>query len=669
MESKASKGGIACPVCVSDEEPPISWWRLGVALVFAGQTMLFSLGYNNTLEAERPTREEWGYWALHGGLLVSCAVVIALLGPGLFKRAFKGLMGGKLELETLFAMSLTGAFVGSVAATLTGTAGLYYEVAPIVLAIYTLGKTLAGRSQAKVREAAAALRQTFAVANEIVGEKRIQARPVEQLRAGVSKVLVRPGEPIAVDGIVLAGQGAVRESVFTGEPGPVIKQAGDRVAAGTYAIDAELTVLVEAAYGERRLDKLTATIETAPEMPARAMYLADRLAGVFVPIVAGTAAATFLGWYLWGGLEWWEALLNAMAVLLVACPCALGLATPIAVASCLERLALLGVKPRAATLLDGLAEARTVVFDKTGTLTEDKMEVSSMLFAQEMSDREREWLLGAVAEAEQGYAHPVAETLAKLRDEGGGTVELLSKRWHAGEGVEAQIRLPQEWAERLPNNGGVMTLRVGTRAFAIGGSNAEATAGKPVYCGARGRLLLTVLLEERTRAGMDKMVGELLRLGIAVEVMSGDPHLGAAFLSGSNGQLKLRGGMTPQGKAQEIKELKKGGRKVLFVGDGINDAPALHAADCGLAVDSGTELAQALGHGVIGAEQLGHLPRAIQLARKAQRTLRENLYFALGYNSVGIGLAAAGLLHPAVAAVIMAASSVFVSLRAVWKIG
>lgn len=665
MEAKDSRGTIACPVCVSDEEPPISWWRLGVALIFAGQTMLFSLGYNNTPAAERPAREEWSYWALHGGLLVSCAVVIALLGPGLFKRAFKGLMAGKIELETLFALSLTGAFVGSVAATLTGTTGLYYEVAPIVLAIYTLGKTLAGRSQAKVREAAAALKQTFAVANEIVGENRIQARPVGQLRPGESRVLIRPGEPISVDGIVLEGQGAVRESVFTGEPGPVMKRAGDRVAAGTYAIDAELTVLVEAALGARKLDKLTEAVETAPETPARAMYLADRLASVFVPIVTATAVATFLGWYFMGGLEWWEALLHAMAVLLVACPCALGLATPIAVASSLEKLALLGIKPRAATLLDGLAEARTVVFDKTGTLTEDQMEVGEIRAAEGCPDALRDWLVRVVAEAERGYAHPVAETLAKLGD----GIELINKRWQAGEGVEAQVRLPQEWVSYLPGTDGVMTLRIGTRAFAIGCDEVDAAGSKPVYCGADGKWLLTILLKERVRAGVEKMVGELMALGVSVQVMSGDPHLRKDFLASANGQPQLRGGMTPQEKADAIAALKRDGRKVLFVGDGINDAPALHAADCGVAVDSGTELAQALGHAVIGAEQLGHLPRAVRLAREAQRTLRENLYFALCYNAVGIGLAAAGLLHPAIAAVIMAASSVFVSLRAVWKIG
>lgn len=669
MESEKRNGLPDCPVCVGSDAPPLSWWRLGVALVFAGQTMLFSLGYNNTPVADRPARGELGYWALHGGLLVSCLVVLVLLGPGLFKRAYNGLRAGKIELESLFALSLSGAFVGSVAATLSGTTGLYYEVVPIVLAIYTLGTTLAGRSRAKVREAAAALQQRFSIAVELMSDGSVQAVPVTLLRPGVSRVRIRPGEAIAVDGVVEAGSGAVRESAFTGEPGPVLKRAGDRVAAGTYAIDAELTVLVDRPYGKRRLDALTGALGSALETPARAQHLSDRVAQWFVPIVATTAAATFAGWYFLGDLVWWGALLHAMAVLLVACPCALGLATPIAVASGLERLALMGIKPRAATLLDGLAEARVIIFDKTGTLTEDRLAVSALQFAKGLPAEACAWLTQAVALAESGYAHPVAETLSEMSHGEGTVVTLLGKRWHAGEGVEATLRVPEALCAVLPQSDGVATLRVGTRSFACGDAEAVDIADKPVYCSMNGRLLLVVLLKERVREGVDAMLRTLHELGLEIQVLSGDPHLKKDFLATSGVRMTLRGDMTPEAKAAAIGIEKNKGSRPLFVGDGINDAPALHTADCGIAVDSGTELAQSLGHGVIGNGQLVQLPQAIRLARRAQCTLRENLVFALCYNAVGIALAAAGLLHPAVAAVIMAVSSIFVSLRAVWAMG
>jgi heavy metal translocating P-type ATPase len=653
--------------CHEDEAPGLSigeerwgktWLKVAIALVIAGQGMIFGLGYNTA--DPRPAFGTPVYWVLNGGLLLSAVVVMALLGPPLFAETWRTLRRGRLTVESLFTLTMLGAFGGSLLSTLTGTGSLYYEVVAIVLAIYTIGKTLGARSRAKALEAAEKLRTDFdhawITACGPEGRRRVK---LAQLQAG-QRVLVAPGEPVTVDGVILSGEGYVAETAINGETEPARRGVGDRVFAGSYAVDATLEIEARALAGSRQLDAILATIEQARLKPSRLQAQADRLTRYFVPFVLTVAVATFVLWL--PHVPWQQALFDAMAVLLVACPCALGLATPIAVWSGLMNLSRLGLVCGSGDFLDALAGARHLVFDKTGTLSGERLALAQFRALSGFDEGDlRAW----IETAERPLRHPVAEPLKSLgaAPEAVAACRVSASQLVPGQGLKAVV---------TDAAGAEHTLLIGARELMPAGAqeafdrtitdtaSLSAEAKRLVYVACDGRAAALIALEEKLRADAEAMLADLRALGTGLAIVSGDPQPRWRDLSG----VPVTGGMTPEEKVRYVREHEARNEPVIFIGDGVNDAAAMAVSSGGIAMGAGADLTKAAASAVLMGENLRVLPAAIGVCRRIRQAVRGNLIFAFAYNVIGMGLAAAGILHPVAAVLLMLGSSLLVSWRA-----
>ena len=377
----------------------LGWLRIGIGLLVVGQAMAFSLAVNLT------PPDGAAYWILHGGLILSAVAVLVFLGGDLVGSAIESLRQRRISVDLLFLVTLAGAFGGSLVSTFTRTGSVYYEVVAILIVVHTAGRMLAARSRLAALQAVDQTRQRFDVCEVRRPDGSRARRTVGEIGAGEA-VLVAPGAPICVDGEIEAGRGYVQETSMTGEWRPVSRGPGDPVLAGTFSVDG--TFDIRPAPGPRRLDAVLAAVAGARLAPSEMQRQADRLVAWFLPAVAAVSIATFVCWIL--RAPWDRALFNAMAVLLVACPCAMGLATPVAVWGGLARLASFGLVARTGDFLDALARCDFVCLDKTGTLSTETLAVRAWRTAPAFAGREP-WLRAAVAAAEEGLAHPVAAVL------------------------------------------------------------------------------------------------------------------------------------------------------------------------------------------------------------------------------------------------------------------
>ncbi|MEO0794521.1 MAG: heavy metal translocating P-type ATPase [Verrucomicrobiota bacterium] len=645
--------------CHADSDPGLTaderawtmtWLKVGIAAVMAGQGMIFGLGLNT---ADTPlTPDQPIYWVLHGGLLISAIVVIALLGPPLLANTWQALRARRITVEALFVISAVGALGASLTSSLSGSGSVYYEVVAIVLAIYTVGKTLGARSRSRALAAVQELRESFdfAYLETCCGQRR--RIPVDEL-AMDSLVSVAPGEPFAVDGVIKRGVGDVTDTAMTGELAPHRLQPGDAVWAGSYSVDGTFIVEPRALRGERKIDVVLDTVEQGRLKPSELQQQADQLMRWFVPVVLAIAMITFLAWGASG--HWTQALFNAMAVLLVACPCALGLATPIAVWSQLLHFSRIGLTARTGDFGDQLAQADRIVFDKTGTLSFEALEVNNIDFDPAFEPRRTE-LLAAVRAVEGLSAHPVARALAKIEADPAVSVEPLSITQHPGRGVEALVRLPA---------GTESVLRIGARDFVqdtgSGTVSVETrTAKREVLFSLDGAYCGRFLLSEELRPDLEPSLEQLRHAGVAVSILTGDPAPIHTELAG----VVVESGLAPEDKLERVRRWQAAGERVVFVGDGLNDAAAMSHADAAIAMGQGADLSRATAPAVLMGESLSPIPRALAIAQRVRRAVQGNLMFAGFYNFVGMGLAAGGILHPVVAALLMLFSSVGVSVRA-----
>ncbi len=637
---------------VAESRPDSTWFRVGISLALAGQGMVFGIGYYNALRAgDAPPYGSVAYWAIHGGLLLSVVVVLLLLGGPLIRNTWAALRERRITVESLFLLSAVGALIGSIVGSLSGDAAVYYEVIAVVLCIYTIGKRLGERSREQIQRAAAETQETFnfAFIRSCCGERRRVS--VRDLKMG-DEIEVLPGEAIAVDGTVTAGTGYVEETSVTGEPRPVVKGVGDRALAGSWSVDGVLSVRVEVAAGGRLLDGILASVQDAAQTPSVLETQARKVVVWFVPIVASVSALTFVGWLIFSAEPWWRALFHAMAVLLVACPCAVGLATPIAVWSGLQRLLAKGYIAKSGRLMDGLAGVKTVIFDKTGTLSVDRPAVVGEDW-EAAAGVDRRWLESAIRAVEARFeTHPVARALIEHLAEGDeALVGVEGLRVEPGRGVEGRV--------------GGRLVRIGEASFAAGG---EAQASDPgtsgsgaVFVSVDGALAVTYAVRESFRAGLPELARELKALGLRVLVLTGDPQPPEGLPAG----WEVRSGLLPADKERIVSEEEATGQRVLFLGDGINDAAAMAQASGSIAMGSGSSLTRASADAVFLGSEFSSLPGAIALARRVRSRLRGNLLFAFQYNVIGMAVAAAGLLHPVIAALVMMVSSTFVSVRAI----
>lgn len=632
-------------------------WRLGVALVLAGQLMVFGLGINIT----PPEMGTGTYVIMHALLIMFTVMVIGLLGKSLFEEAWKNLRKRRLSLEGLFVVSAMGALAGSLISTITGRGQVYYEVVAIVLVIYTIGKILSVRSRQRAIEESNKIRENFDYAYVVKDRVKERVR-LEDVHC-CCEVIVGPGDAVTVDGIIMTGEGFVKETAMTGELEPVSKGVGDFILAGSYSVDGVFTIKPTGLKGVRRLDALLNTVEEARLGPSVLQEQADRVVQWFLPLVITVSVGTFLFWVARG--PWVNALFNSMAVLLVACPCALGLATPIAVWSGLWKLSTLGLVSRSGEVLDGLARVDRIIFDKTGTLSEEELGFVGFEVAEGMKGKE-EWLRTLIHFVESQIDHPIARALARV-GEGSKNSRLLSKpitmvssRVIPGKGIEAELKEVEE-SEGIRLHLGELALMPRSDESAWAGLiGSPSKTKKTIYMSVNGEPAGVVFLDEKMRAGLSSVFAELKELKIKGMILTGDRSGRYESIEG----VEVVSGLSPADKELKVKELEESGERTIFVGDGVNDAGAMAISSASIAMGGGAALTQSTASAILMGETLEVLPKAVSLCRKIRKTARGNMIYAATYNCVGMSLAATGILHPVVAALLMLVSSLAISVRA-----
>jgi heavy metal translocating P-type ATPase len=624
------------------------WFKVGLGAAIAGQTMLLGLAVNLS-EPEEPTRS-----LLHGALIVATVAVLLILGGPLVRSAWDAWRARQVSIDFLFLAGIGGAMLASLQSTFTGIGAVYYEVVAVLLTVYSVGRTLGAQTRARAVAEARQLRDAFDQCRVVQADGTTRAVAVVSVRPG-DRVQVFAGEAIPVDGRIERGEAFIRETPLTGEPFPVVRRAGDLVHAGSFSEDGELLVEATVPGTGRRLDAVLAQVEQARESGSTLQAQADRVVRWFLPAVLVVALGTFAFWTLQAG--WAIGLFNAMAVLLIACPCAMGLATPIALWNALAVLASRGIIARHADLVSRLANLDHIVFDKTGTLSDE--EASLIDLATVGAPRQRRELVGWLAAVQARTRHPVARAFDSLQEPAAEGVTVHSLRPVPARGVDA-------WVQTAA--GREIHLRVGQREFVKDRSAEEqllaslrhAAGDHLVYVEVDAELVAIAAVRERLRDSAHQTLRSLQALGIESAVLTGDRPERAAELGLTN----VQGHLTPIDKARQLDAGRARGERIAFVGDGINDAPAMRAADVGIALGHGADVTTASADAVLYGGDLGRIPWAIALCRQVRDSIRSNLLFAAAYNVLGVSVAAAGLLHPVVAALLMVVSSAIVSWRA-----
>jgi Cu+-exporting ATPase len=577
-------------------------------------------------------------------LLILSGIVVFWHGRSFFSGAWSAARSGFADMNTLIAIGTGVAFGVSALGMLLprsiwqGKTPIYFESAAMIIVFVLLGRTLEERAKRRTTGAINALLDLRPPAvTRLTGDDDSSGEEVrvEEIRVG-DRLLVRPGESIAVDGVVSSGRSTVDEAAMTGESVPVEKTVGSRVLGGTVNQAGSFVFEATAVGGQTLLSQIVDLVRDAQTSKAPVARLADRVSAWFVPIILLIAVATFTGWLLTGTFE--QAFLAAVAVLVIACPCALGLATPTAIMVGVGRGAEQHVLIRSGAALEALAGVDTIVFDKTGTLTEGRMAVASLQPAEGVTEDE---LLAAAAAVEQRSEHPLAVAIRQAADDHGLALP----------GVDDFAADPGRGASATVDGSRVL---VGTRAF-LGESGVEfqnatddahqAQAMSQVFVARDDRFLGVIGVSDSVRDEAFATIQTLQRLELNTVLLSGDRKAVVEALAGKVGIERCFAEVLPDGKARVIEELQQAGRRVAMIGDGVNDAPALAKADVGIAMGAGTDIAMQTADVTLSTSNLQALVDAVGLSRRTMRTIRQNLFFALVYNCIGIPLAA-GLFYP-----------------------
>ena len=572
-------------------------------------------------------------------------------GARFYRGAWHALRGGAANMDVLIALGTTIAWAYSAVVTLGGLGyDVYFESGAVVIALVLLGKWLEARAKARTSEALRSLAQLQPAIARVEAGGRVEEVPVERVKPGDVFVL-RPGDSVPVDGVVLDGESSANESMLTGESMPVVKRAGARVFAATVNGEGLLRCRATGVGRETMLAGIVRLVALAQGSKAPVQQLADKVSGVFVPAVIGVALATFGGWLALGTLE--QALIHAVAVLVIACPCALGLATPTALMVGIGRGARAGILIRNAVALERAGAMTELLVDKTGTLTEGRPSVAALAPAAGVAEEE---LLRVAATLERGSEHPLARAVI-ARAGAAGIQSALPQDFRAvaGKGV---VGLVDGVPARLGSVDFVAELGV---AIDRAGLARLAEAGQTVITvAAGGRLLGFILVADALRGTSASAVERLKALGVKVTMISGDQEATARAIARQAGIDEVLAGVLPADKAAEVRARKRDGATVGMAGDGINDAPALAAADVSFTLAAGTGVAIDAADVTLMRDDLRAIADTVDLSRRTVAKVRQNLFLAFIYNVLGIPLAAFGLLSPVIAGAAMALSSVSV---------
>jgi len=605
---------------------------LAVAGFAAMNIMLLSVSLWSGTDMTPETRDFF-HWA--SALIALPAAAYA--GQPFFKSAWRALKARSLNMDVPITVGVTLALTMSLVETANHAASAYFDSAIMLLFFLLVGRTLEHAMRRKTRAMAGNLAALKAdTAHRFLGDELVSV-PVTALQAG-DRLLVKPGERIPADGVVAGGSSEIDESVITGETAPRAIASGAQVYAGSMNYSGALTLRVTAAGEGALIDEIERLLEKAASAKARALRLADRASRIYAPVVHLTAALTAAGWLL-AGASLHDAIVTAIAVLIITCPCALALAIPAVQVVASGALFRAGVILNAGDAVERLAEADTVVFDKTGTLTLPEPRVVNAAAVDPD-------LLQMAARLALSSRHPLAVALSR----------------------EAVSRKPFEGAVEEPGQGvraviAGVEARLGSAQF-CGLGNAAHTPGASLIAFSYGAQSAAIAIAQKLRPDAVEVIEALRALGLDLRLLSGDRAEAVTPVADALGIAQAQGGLKPADKIAIIEALKAQGRRVLMVGDGLNDAPSLAAAHVSLSPISATDLTQAQADAVFLGERLGPVYDAVRIARRARRLMKQNLWFAALYNAVAVPVAIAGLVTPLIAALAMSASSITVTLNA-----
>jgi len=645
--------------------------RLIVSVILTAPVLVLSMG----LMVKPPNPLVWVEFVLSG-------VVLFWAGWRILRSAWGAARNRASDMNVLIATGTLAAFVYSTVAAAMSLPHVYFESTAVIITLILIGRTLEARARSHTSDAIRKLLDLQARTARVIRDGEEMDVPVEEVRVG-DLVRVRPGEKIAVDGVVKEGSTTVDESMVTGESIPVDKQPGDEVIGATVNGSGSVVFEARKVGKDTMLAQIVRMVRQAQASKAPIQRLADVVAGYFVPVVVSVAVAAFAVWFIFGTVS--EAITAAVAVLIIACPCALGLATPTAVTVGTGRGAENGVLIRSASALESAGKIDTVVLDKTGTVTRGQPAVTDTVAGilnqvqddelppqddeprlqdDEMPPQDAE-LLCLAASAERASEHPIGQAIVRAAQERGLALDEPSDfEAMAGGGVRAKVagRAVLVGNARLMNENGVDTSALDARIAEL-----ESQGKTVVVVSADSSAVGVIAVADTVKPGSKDAIAALKRMGLRVVMITGDNERTARAVAGEVGIDDVLAEVLPGDKAARVAELRAQGRRVAMVGDGINDAPALVEADLGIAIGTGTDIAIQSADITLISGELSGVVTAIELSRATVANIKQNLFFAFVYNTLGIPIAAGVLfppfgllLDPMIAAAAMAASSLSV---------
>ncbi|MEM6676301.1 MAG: heavy metal translocating P-type ATPase [Pseudomonadota bacterium] len=673
----------ACPICGMALEPMVPTLddgpnpelvdfkrRLWTGGPLAAAVFVLEMGTHLGLPFDR-----WlGAWTLVWLQALLASPVVVWIGAPFFERGWSSLRNRAPNMWTLIAIGTGAAFAFSWVALLApgllppsladdGAPPVYFEAAAVIIALVLLGQVMELTARERTGDAIRALLSLAPKTARRIGAAGEEDVELERVRVG-DRLRLRPGEAVPVDGVVADGTSAIDEGLLTGEPIPVEKGPGDAVTAGTLNRSGSLVIEAQAVGAETVLSRIVALVAAAQRSRAPAQAQADRVAAVFVPAVVAVALLALAAWCVLGPppvLAY--AITAAVSVLIIACPCALGLATPMSVMVATGRGARLGVLVRDAEALERLAGIDTLVIDKTGTLTEGR---PTLTHIEPVGDGAEDRLLALAASLERGSEHPLAAAVMAAAEARGLSLQAVDAfEAEPGRGLKGQMS-----GQSIALGNRALMAEIGIAlpdALEARAAAAEATGATTVFLGIDGAPAGFLTLEDRLKAGAAAVVADLRAQGLEVIMATGDSAPAAAAIAEAAGIKQVHAALSPMEKGALVERLRGEGRSVAMAGDGINDAPALAAADVGIAMGTGADVALESAGITLVKGDLGRIVTARRLARATRRTISQNLAFAFAYNGVGVPIAAGVLypitgllLSPMIAAAAMSLSSVSV---------
>ncbi|WP_163653998.1 cation-translocating P-type ATPase [Listeria sp. PSOL-1] len=593
--------------------------------------------------------------------LILATIVQFFIGYRFYRGAYKALRSKSANMDVLVALGTSAAYFYSVAeylmhfAKATAMPHYYFETSAVLITLILLGKLLESYATSKTTSSITSLLAMQAKEAVVFRDGKEWTMPVEELQVN-DIMIIRPGEKIPMDGVIETGETSVNESMISGEAVPVFKKVGDEVIGATINVDGVLHVKITKRMEETVLQSIIRLVEEAQGMKAPIQRLADRISTIFVPIVLVISMLTFISWLLFSGV-FNDALQATIAVLVIACPCALGLATPTAIMAGTGRGAEAGILFKGGEHLERTAKVTAVVFDKTGTLTKGNLKVTDEIV-------KREAFYSYALALEENSEHPIAEAIKrKLKEKGVTTNHLTSKRIRVKAGHGMVGRMNDDQVEigsyRYISNMIKLDMKVQNEL-----ENWMQQGKTIVAMTVDGEFALAFALEDEVREEAGAAIKALQQAGIKVYLSSGDQKIVVKNIAKTLGIDAFYAEALPNEKSKLVEKLKQQGEVVAFVGDGMNDAPALATADIGISIGTGTDIAIETGDITLVSSRLTLVPETISLSKATMRNIRQNFFWALAYNCAGIPIAALGLLVPWVAGLAMAFSSISVVMNA-----